>query len=128
MEQNDGYFRITEKDYIFIFGGHVDDEPEVDTISIYDINQQQFRKCTLKCPSKDWYEAISVSNESKDELVVFGYVHEFEAEYKGLSIPLVLINRIQEYVHNEFIHLMTLCHKDNKHWRINIDDILEAMV
>ena len=38
------------------------------------VRDEKFTKSAIKCPKKDRYRAIAVSNNKKDELTVFGFV------------------------------------------------------
>ena len=103
------------------------------SIYVIDINNMKLLQCKLKCPSKfksnsrnsnGPMRAICMNNENRDNLMVFGFVNEFQINNNNnnniTNIPHYLINIILNYILTEYIHIFWA----DYHWKINIDDIL----
>eukprot|EP01084_Bolivina_argentea_P252715 424260_1 len=115
--------------YIIIFGGEEDDDMfsinpiYVDDIYILDINEEKWYKSILKCPEKARYKAIKIDLENKqDRLLVNGYIGKITTKYIPNDIRDILYKYYKCY--REQIYLMSM--NENKHWTINVDDILNC--
>jgi len=125
------------QEFIFIFGagdGNVNNEiipfqTVNDSIFVFDIKNMTFLPCTIKCPMDgfaDPIDAICITNQSNDELMVFGFVHQLYSKpemKKVTECPVYLIKFIQNFMITEYIHIFSKSnHK--RHFKINIDDLL----
>eukprot|EP01084_Bolivina_argentea_P107833 192770_1 len=57
--------------YILLFGGYKSGI-YYDDIYIYSLKHKTLRQSKIKCPSKSDFSAITINNNIKDEMIVFG--------------------------------------------------------
>ena len=61
--------------------------------------------------------------------MTFGFVHGCYKmlKFKDLQIiPFYLIQFIAKWIRYEKIHLIWMCSEANKHWTIDVDDIIQS--
>ena len=96
-------------------------------IRVIDLQNESLSQLKIKCPSSSGdFRAITMRNEKRDELAVFGFVNQCFAssEYQNIQrLPFYLIRLIAEWISNEYIHLIDI--ENGKHWKIHIDHILD---
>ena len=105
-----GCTSIFSDEYVLLFGGSGNDRDLYDDIWIYSVSDKKFTKSVVKCPMEGYFQAITLNNREKDEVVVFGFVR------------ITLIQIIFQYYFNEYVHLFDT--DAGKHWRINAFDIM----
>ena len=124
-----GYTTNAKEDYLFIFGGSIPDpggiiqkDQQQNAIYVIDLIQMNVLNCKLKCPtgSSGPMRAVCINYKQRDELMVFGFVNEFQNNNNQTNIPVYLINIILCYIFSEYIHIFC----DSEHWKLNIDNIL----
>ncbi len=96
-----------------------------DIITIYDFKTNKFRQSSIKCPKKRRFKAVMANNSQNDELLTFGFVNECfrSSQFNDIQVlPYYLVKLIGNWVCYEFIHIVA---DDGKHWRLNIDTILQ---
>ena len=123
-----GCVSVLNNQYVLLFGGgqmYLEIERYRD-IYIYSISKQTFTKSTIKCPKRDTYCAVNVSNHDRDQSIVFGFVRR---QWKDSQIaqqlfpPEYLLRLMHSFYLNEFVHVFQ---KGGKHWRINVFDIISS--
>eukprot|EP01084_Bolivina_argentea_P107831 192767_1 len=57
--------------YVFLFGGY-GNNGHCDNIYIYSLKYKTIKESKIKCPSKSDFSAITINNNIKDEMIVFG--------------------------------------------------------
>jgi len=143
--ESPGYAISTQKDYLFIIGGMIpyihpgetnanwreDVFTKSDIIYVIDLINMNCLQSKIKCPfdlqkaGQSPIRAVCVNNNERDDLMVFGYVHEFEKnDFESMNIPFNLIKMILKYILIEYIHIFSFLN----HWKINIDDIMCEMI
>ena len=121
------------EEYIIAFGASqpsvIDMHIHNDGIFVYNIEEKTMQKSKIKCPQSCeslYYHAVSMRNEQRDELMVFGFVNRCFAssEYQNIQrLPYYLVRLIAEWTSNEWIHLID---DDAKlHWKICLDELLD---
>mmetsp|Transcript_34716 Transcript_34716/g.30544 ORF Transcript_34716/g.30544 Transcript_34716/m.30544 type:complete len:503 (-) Transcript_34716:237-1745(-) len=130
-----GYTITRNQQYIILLGGFCDFE-EIDDIYFIDTITWKLRESKIKCPkmSKDFH-AITMINDSNDELIIFGYVrwlyyrskhkHEFQSV---LFPPVYIIKFIMNWYYNEWIYLIEFNQDPITQWRIHTDMIINNFV
>ena len=84
----------------------------------------------MQCPSKfGTWEAITVNDKTRDELVVFGFVREgwkLSEIADHLYPPRYLIKMMNRYFLNEYVHLISIGNHSSygEHWRMGVFDII----
>ena len=130
-----GYTTTKNQQYIILLGGFCDFE-EIDDIYFIDTTTWKFRESLIKCPkeSKDFC-AITMVNETNDELIIFGYVrwlyYGSEDKHKFQSIlfpPVYILKFISNWYYNEWIHLIEFNQDPLLQWKIHTDTILNNFV
>eukprot|EP01084_Bolivina_argentea_P059546 108753_1 len=69
----------TDEKYIFVLGGYIINlqvEKYCSQISVYDVQNTQWRSCSIKSPKEGRYGGLIINNEKDDELLVFGYINQ----------------------------------------------------
>eukprot|EP01084_Bolivina_argentea_P295497 508754_1 len=131
--QGFGCTSILNGKYILVIGGEQVEDGSgwpSDEIHIYSVNDETFKKSKIKCPEGlcGQYQAITVSDAKKDELISFGYMR---SEWNKCGVnsqlfpPEYLIRIINRYYFDEFVHLF---HSDlngnGAHHKISVFDII----
>ena len=101
-----------------IMGAYCDD------VCIDSISKGIFNKLTIKCPGKSPYQAFTIKDRRKDELLTFGWMKNewrISAIDDHLFPPQYLIRIIYKYYVNEFIHLFGDL---GGHWKIDVFDLI----
>eukprot|EP01083_Nonionella_stella_P305017 1062519_1 len=117
-----GTTTVLNDQYVLLFGGlgcGVNFNTDIDTIWIFDVSTQTYRKSKIKCPIKSVFEACTVTDNKRNELVVFGFVRDIT---KHRLPPIYLIKLVQSWYWAGVIFLMDS--KSGKHWKINTFDLL----
>ena len=112
---------IVKGEYVLIFCSSND-------IYIYSMTHKTLRKSQIKSVMRP-YQAITVNEKKKDELVTFGFVRSRWGECginDHLFPPQYLIHLMGKYHHSEYVHLFGTGLDDSKvvHHKINAFDII----
>eukprot|EP01084_Bolivina_argentea_P069513 126480_1 len=129
-----GIVATTNEQHIIILGGRIWSGDESRDIFIYDTLNNVFIKSKVKCPTQGDYAAVLTNNSHRDDTTCLGFVKDcYKAEnFMGVeSLPHDLIRMIGFYFCNEQIHLLEEYARSparkTKHWKINVDDIFQAL-
>lgn len=122
-----GCTAVLQGKYAVLFGGKMTKGDEItDDIWIYSFDDKVFEKSQMKCPRKGKYQAISIHDSNKDELVTVGFIRNSWNECKmsyHLFPPQYLMRIINRYYWREYVYLIDADSGD--HWKIDIFDILQ---
>lgn len=130
-----GYTMTKNKQYIILCGGFCDFE-ERDEIYFVDTITWKVRESKIKCPkeSKDFH-AITMINEGRDELIIFGYVRwlyyrsKHKQEFDSILFPPVyIIKFISNWYYNEYVYLIEYMTDPITQWKIHTDLIINNFV
>ena len=108
-------------------------------IIVYNITTRNMSFSSYKPATKRKYVGIMMDDPERDNLIVFGYVHDCftRKEFDQIpELPFYLIRLIGKWICNEQLHLfsVTTClntwamvhHHNGKHWKISLDDVLKG--
>ncbi len=121
-----GLTAVLNDEYVLLFGGQTNGKLH-DDIWIYSVRDEKFKRSNLKCPRKGEFEAITVCDKVKDEVITTGFVR---GQWRLCGIgdhlfpPQYLIKLMNSYYLNEFIHLFGCW--SGEHWKINVFDIVPS--
>ena len=150
---NFGFVTTFDEKYLIIFGGVSTEEKEelwgiaggtggevrkrFDGIYILDLDTMVFHGCDIRCPTVGDFDAVMMSAISIEGAVdlVSGYVKEYiidayydeQDEYGDVYMPMDVLGLLSLYCKNEYIYLMQRREILAKHWKICVDDVLNAM-
>ena len=115
----DGSAIVLNEQYIILFGGY--DTTNINNIWIYCVADKIFKESKIKCPGKRGGKVFKLRHPERDELAIYGYIRQC----KNVSLPSRdIVNMINEFYMNEWIHLIETKGKPPRHWRINVFDII----
>eukprot|EP01083_Nonionella_stella_P062090 161543_1 len=132
--QGFGCTSILNGKYVLVIGGEqVEDGSfcSCGDIRVYCVSDQTFKISNVQCPESGPYQAITVSDRKRDELISIGFVrhnwrkcgiddHLFPAEY--------LVRIIYRYYFNEFVHLFhSWLEGKGAHHKISVFDIIDSI-
>ena len=120
-----GYVLSDNEKYLIIMGGTMVVNVQTNRIWVMDVDNMQFKKCTIRCPAYDNYHAISMNDGFDADLLTFGYIRDVWklSEFSSILYPPEgLIKLMATYCSTEFIHLIAW--KGN-HCKIALIDILQ---
>ena len=124
-----GCTKILCNQYIILFGGYNHTGLLIDNIWIYSILNKTFKESKLKCPQRGKFKAFTINDKNQEKIVTHGFIRDVWTEYNmndQLFPPKYLINIIQKYYINEFIHLFDESDTGiGKHWRIDVFEIFK---
>eukprot|EP01083_Nonionella_stella_P166894 559434_1 len=119
-----GITTVLNDQYVLLFGGR---EGTLfggittvfsDTIWIFDVSTQTFRKSKVVCPIKASFKACTVTDNRRNELVVFGFVRDL---IPNQFPPIYLMKLVQSWYWVGTTFLMdSHC---AQHWKINTLDL-----
>ena len=81
-------------------------ETQYDDIDTYSMCNNTFETSNIKCPTQDQYVAYAISDETKDNLVVYGYIRDQLMVSDDTLFPEALMVVINNYYIEEYIHLI----------------------
>ena len=116
------------QDYLFILGGLIAgdcifNEQKTKDIYFIDLMNMTLFKSKIKCPTHGPMRAICMIVKSKNNLKVFGFVHEYQRNNQYENFPVYLINIISEYFYQEYVYIF--CNNNNyDFWIIDIEQII----
>ncbi len=120
---NFGVSSILNDQLVLLFGGY--NNRLTDKILIYNVLTQTFTESTKRCPISGIFKAITMHNNKKDQLTVFGYVRK---QWNVLTIsldrfpPFYLIQAIHNWYWTGYTHLIDI--NCGKHWKIDPLELL----
>ena len=107
-------------------------------IIMYHIETRKIYLASYKLPTKEICHIIMMDNPERDNLIVFGYVHDCfkRKEFDQIpELPFYLIRLIGKWICNEQLHLFSETRwwktdimsrqDDRKHWKINLDNLFK---
>ena len=149
---NFGFVTTFDEKYLILFGGVSTEEKEelwsmagggggevrkrFDGIYILDLDTMVFHGCDIRCPMVGDFDAVMMSAISIEGAVdlVSGYVKEYiidvyydEDGYNNVFMPMDVLGLLSLYCKHEYIYLMQRREILAKHWKICVDDVLNAM-
>lgn len=93
--------------------------PEQNAIFVLDLSDSTMRTCSIECPAHN--HAVIMRDAHRDRLLTQCFASS--------KMPRPINNFIAELICFEYVHLFRLrrSEDDDEHWRINVDDILQAV-
>eukprot|EP01084_Bolivina_argentea_P119421 211742_1 len=106
--------------YALIFGGANQDVVGFEDILIYCFKTQSIKISKVKSPCLgDIYEsAITVTDQQRDEKIVFGYVRDI-----WKLVDTYLLKLMHSFYLNEYVYLLEK-YNSHKHWKMSTLDIV----
>ena len=134
-----GYAMTKAEDYLFILGGEIDDSGHngdicpKNSITVYDLKRNECYETSIICPTvSGTMYAICMVDEELDELIMFGFVHGVYRlkQFDDMRhLPVYLIKMMSKWFCTEYVHILARFDTGSgRHWKINIDEILNKMI
>eukprot|EP01084_Bolivina_argentea_P271438 461866_1 len=115
---------LNEKKIILCGGAYGNQYKKTDQIFVYDVISKSFYMSTVRCPNPGYYQAISINDSKREELLTFGFIKKCykENDYEDMTLlPHYLCRLITEFSSQQWVHLLTI----GEHWTLPIDSILK---
>ena len=116
----------SDEKYVLLLGGQTYDGWNIfehDGILVYDVEKEKIRKSAIEVPSEvaDDFTTTNIAAIALEEdayVLVSGYLRGFE------EIPLDIVHLIGDFIHMEYVYLISKKSYQKNCWKIAVDDIL----